>query len=236
MPNFRTNTPPYKPTKTINVEWDSFRKGLNLLLRPTELDNEEMAQSDNVILVGKGTPTGRWGTTTYFQAGATGSIRGIGTYKSNDGTTNDIFALTDEGSLQKKNGNSSTVVTGQSWPSGTSIHSEQLGGKTYIVSSAVPLTSYDGTNLSVFATISKPTGLSATNYSGATGTNRVSYKIVAVGANGGQTEPTASYVLPNLPSQLSDTEIRVFWSAPSAATLGGYAVYRGSEVDDTFLA
>src|SRR3990167_9276461 len=97
MSFFNTKQPNYKPKPSINSEWNSFRKGLNLLLRVTELDNEEMAQADNVILIGKGTPTGRWGTVKYFLAGATGTIRGMGTYKSNDGTTNDLIALVDEG-------------------------------------------------------------------------------------------------------------------------------------------
>jgi len=226
----------YKPRKSIESEWKSFRKGLNLLLRPTELDNEEMAQADNIILVGKGTPTGRWGTVTYFTAGATGTIRGLGTYKSTDETTNEILALTDEGYLEKKNGATSDTITGQSWPSGSIMHTEQLGGKTYIVSENVSFTEYDGTDLSVFATISAPTGFSATNYSGVTGTNRVSYRVLAIGANGGQTTATTSYVVTDAPSVLSDTEYHLFWTAPSAATLGGYEVYRGTQGDETYLA
>jgi hypothetical protein len=181
MAQFNSQAPAYRRRKPIEAEWNSLRKGLNLLLRPTELDNEEMSQADNIMLVGKGTPTGRWGTSTYFEAGATGTIRGFGTYKSTNGTTNEIFALTDQGYLQKKNGTGSTVITGQSWPSGSIIRTEQLGGKTYVVSEDVAFTEYDGTDLSVFATISAPTGLYATNFSGASGPNRVSWKVVAVG-------------------------------------------------------
>src|SRR3989304_1791784 len=177
MSIFNTRPAKYKPKPNILSEWNSFRKGLNLLLRPTELDNEEMAQADNLILVGKGTPTGRWGTITYFTAGATGTIRGMGTYKNNDGTTNELLALVDEGYLEKKDGTTSATITGQSWPSGSTVHMEQLGGETYIVSEDVSFTAYDGTDLAVFATISTPTGFSATNFSGVTGTNRVSWRV-----------------------------------------------------------
>lgn len=235
MAIFSTQPPKYKPRESIASEWKSFRKGLNLLLRPTELDNEEMYQSDNIILIGKGTPTGRWGTVTDFTAGATGSIRGMGTYKSNDGTTNELLALTDQGYLFKKNGSGSDTITGQSWPSGSVVHMEQLGGKTYVVSEDASFTEYDGTDLSVFATIAPPTGFSATNYSGVTGTNRVSWRVLAVGENGGQTTATASYVATDAPSTLSDTEYRLFWTAPSAASLSGYEIYRGSQGDETFL-
>lgn len=233
---FNTKSQPFKPKANITSEWDTFRKGLNLLLRPTELDNEEMSQADNIILIGKGTPTGRWGTTTYFVAGATGTIRGMGTYKNNAGTTNELLALTDDGYLTKKNGTSYTAITGQSWPSGSTIHTEQLGGKTYIVSEDVSFTEYDGTDLAVFATISPPTGFSATNYSGVTGTNRVSWRVLAVGENGGQTTATESYVATDAPSILSDTEYHLFWTAPSAASLSGFEIYRGTQGDETYLA
>lgn len=236
MPNFNSELPDFKKSKEIKEEWNTFRKGWNNLLRPTELDKDELALADNIMLVGSGVPTGRWGTTTYFTAGATGSIRGFGTYKSNDGTTNEVFVLTDQGYIQKKNGATSTVITGQSWPSGSIIRSEQLGGKTYIVSKDRAFTEYDGTDLSVFATISPPTGLSATNFSGATGFNRTSYKVQATGPNGGQTTPSTNYVLTGLPTALSDTEIRIFWTAPSAASLTGFELFRGDEGDETLLA
>lgn len=226
----------YQPRKSVNEEWTTFRKGLNLLLRPTELANEELAVADNILLTGSGVPTGRWGVITYFTANATGTIRGFGEYKDNAGTQNDLLALSDQGFLVKKNGAGSDVITGQSWPSGSLIHTEQLGKKTHIVSKDVVFTSYDGANLSVFATISAPTGLYATNYSGATGPNAVSYKIVAIGANGGQTSPSTNYVLASLPNDLSRTQINLFWTAPSASTLSGYEIYRGPQGDETLLA
>jgi hypothetical protein len=236
MPLFQTKEPIYKKRPDAEAEWDTCRKGLNLLLRPTELGRDEMAKSDNIMLVGSGVPTGRWGTEVYFTANITGSIRGFGKYKSNDGTTDEFLAMTDEGFLVKKNSSSYTVIAGQSWPSGTQIHSEQLGGGTYIVSPDVDLTSYAGSTLTVFSRIGAPSGVYATNYSGATGSNRSSYKVVAVGANGGQTTPSTNYVLTELPDDLSTTEVHIFWTGPSCATLTGYELYRGREGDETFLS
>lgn len=236
MAQFNTNIPAFKPKKPVVEDWSDFAKGLNLILRPTELGNDELAVSDNILLTGKGVPTGRWGTLKYFTANATGTVRGFATYKSNDGSQNDILALTDEGYLAKKSGSSSTIVPGQSWPSGSIIHSEQLGGKTFLVSTEVPFVTYDGTNLTVFATISAPTGLKATNFSGATGPNTQSYEVVAIGANGGQTGPSTNYVLGSLPSDLTTTQVQLFWTAPSAATLTGYEIYRGPAGDETLLA
>lgn len=233
---FSNRPAPFRPKKPVREEWKTFRKGLNLLLRTTELGDDELAQADNLMLIGSGVPTGRWGTLTYFTAGATGTVKGFGTFKNNAETQNDLLALSDAGYLVKKNNSSYTVITGQSWPSGSDIHTEQLGGKTHIVSKDVPFTSYDGTNLVVFATISSPTGLKATNFSGATGPNSVSYEIVAIGANGGQTAPSTNYVLGSLPVDLTRTQINLFWTAPSAATLSGYEIYRGIQGDETLLA
>jgi hypothetical protein len=236
MPIFLTKEPPYKKRPDAEAEWSSCRKGLNLLLRPTELGRDEMAKADDIMLVGSGVPTGRWGTEVYFTANVTGSNRGFGTYKDNFGTTSEFLALTDQGYLVKKNDLSYTTILGQSWPSGSQIHTEQLGGSTYVVSKDVDFTSYAGDTLTVFSKIAAPTGLYATNYSGATGTDRQSYKVVAVGANGGQTTPSTNYVLSSLPDVLTTTQIHLFWTGPSCATLGGYEIYRGSEGDETLLA
>lgn len=236
MSQFQINPPPYKPTRPVREEWSNFAKGLNLLARPTELGDSELAVADNIMLTGMGVPTGRWGTVKYFTVNATGSIRGFATYKDDTNSQNEILALSDEGYLAKKAGSSSSVITGQSWPSGSIIHSEQLGGKTYIVSEDRVFTSYNGTNLSIFGTISSPTGLSATNFSGATGPNALSYEVVAVGENGGQTGPSTNYVLSNLPNDLTTTQIHLFWTAPSAASLSGYEIYRGLQGDETLLA
>lgn len=236
MAQFNTQPQKFTAKKPVEEQWSEFSKGLNQLFRPTELSNEELAVADNIMLTGKGVPTGRWGTLKYFTANATGSIRGFGTYKSNDGTTNEILTLSDEGYLVKKNGSGSTVISGQSWPSGSIVRAEQLGGKTHFVSDNVVFTSYNGTSLAAFGTISAPTGVSATNFSGATGPNSQSYEVVAVGANGGETGPSTNYVLNNLPSDLTTTQVHLFWTAPSAASLSGYEIFRGRAGDETLLA
>lgn len=232
-----SNRPPaYKKRRDQEAEWNTFRKGLNLLLRPTELSREEYSQGDNIMLIGSGVPTGRWGTAEYFTVNATGSIRGFATFNNNPQSINELIALSDEGYLAKKNGTSSTTITGQSYPSGTTIRAEQLGGKTYFVSDQITLTEYNGSNLAIYATISPPTGISASNVSGVTGSAQWSWRVTALGANGGETTGQTNVVLPNLPQDLTRTQIFVQWSPPSAATLSGYSVYRGLAGDETFLA
>jgi len=236
MVQINTKIPPFKRQRELSAEWDNFRKGLNLLLRPTELGRDEYAQGDNIMLIGSGVPTGRWGTSNYFTVNSTGSIRGFATYNNIASNTNEILALSDQGFIVKKNGTGSTVITGQSYPSGSIIRAEQLGGFTYLVSKDRPLTRYNGTSLDVFATISPPTIGSATNISGVSGTYIWSWVITALGANGGETNPSSRISLPNLPQDLTQTRVDVYWSAPSCATLSGYQVYRGLSGDETFLS
>ena len=144
MPSFDSNPKPFKRRPDLTAEWNSFKKGLNLLLRPTELGRDELAQADNIMLIGGGVPTGRWGTYPYFTVNATGAIAGFGTYNNTASLTNELIALSNQGYLAKKNGTGSTVITGQSFPSGSTVRSEQLGGYTYFASKDVPLTSYNG--------------------------------------------------------------------------------------------
>lgn len=232
MPQILQQRPSFKPEKDIEASWDSWRKGLNLLLRPTELGREEYSTGDNIMLAGSGVPTGRWGTSLLFTANATGTVRSLGTFKNTASLTNELIALTDQGYLAKQNGTSSTVIPGVSYPSGSTVRSEQLGGLTYFVSKDRSSVQYDGTSLSIFATLGVPTGLSATNYSGASGSYSYSWKVTAVN-NIGETTPSTNFVLTGLPQDLTTTQVRLFWTGVSGAN--NYQIYRGSAGDETFL-
>lgn len=229
----------FKPGKVLTKEWRNFKKGLNLLLRETELRNDEYSVGDNVMLEGAGVVRGRWGTKSYFQANSTGVSRGFVLHNSRDADgdySRQILALTDEGYLAKKNDASFTQITGQSWPSGTQIQSAQLAGEAYIGSEDVAFTSYDGTNLEAYTTLSKPSGLTATNTSGTTGTNVVSYVVSASSLIGGTTEKSDNVLLEDLPFDLTTTNVELDWSAVSGATISGYEVYRGNAGDESYLA
>lgn len=232
MPLLNTQAPPFKPRRSIEAEWDTWKKGLNLLLRPTELGRDEYSTGDNIMLTGSGVPTGRWGTSTLFTVNATGSIRGLGTFVNTTSLVNEIIGLSDQGLLAKMVGTISNTIPGISYPSGSVVRSEQLGGKTFFVSRDAPPAQYDGATLSVFATLPAPTALLATNYSGASGTFARSWRVTALNTVGETLGSTAAS-LQNLPQNLSDTEIRLFWAGVTGAT--GYQMYRGLAGFETFL-
>ena len=236
MPILDQKIPAYRKSKDIVLEWDTWRMGFNNLLRPTELKAQEYVQGDNIMLIGSGVPTGRWGSQKFWLSNEGAGVRGMGLYASG-GSLSELLAVSG-GMVSKALGASYSIITGQSYPTGSTVRMEQLGGNTYLVSKDRPFSYYNGTNLNVFATISPPSGVYATNFSGATGPNIQSYKIVATSNSGGSTNAPTNYVLSALPYDLTATQVHVFWTGLSAAAsvLTGYEIYRGTPGDETYLA
>jgi len=236
MPQFNDNVPAYKPPKDLTADWRTFNKGLNILLKETEIDKAELAQADNIMLIGKGVPTKRWGHSIYFTAGATGSVRGLkGFYPSGASGGNELLAITDDGYLTKKNNSSFSLLAGASWLSGYDANMAQLDNRMYIVNNQRELVRYSSPTLVGFATIAQPTGLFATNISGASGTTSKSYRVSAV-SNVGETLATGSYILNNQPPDLTDGTVRVVWTGVSTASiLRGYNVYGRDAGNERFL-
>ena len=236
MPIQSLRTPPFKPPRDVIVSWESWRKGWNTLLRENELDGAEMASSTNLLLRGSGIPSKRWGSQNYFTAGATGSARF--TIPIKDTSDNiDVLAFTDWGFMTKKNGASYTLLTGASWPSGSTIDGAQLGSNVYLVSANREMVRYDFSTLKNFATLTTPTGVAVSNMSSATGSTTYSWRITAVGKSGGETIASTSVSMPTLPQDLAQTVMRVQWTAVSAASgdLTGYNVYRGAPGDERWI-
>jgi len=232
----RLKQPKFKAPRQAVADWDNFRGGLNSLLRPTELAKNELAQMENLMLIGRGVPTKRWGTQNYFLAGVTGYGRGLFHAKSAVGTS-EVLGITDWGLLVKRSGASYTVLTGASWGSGYNLEATQLNNRVYLVNGQRELVRYDFSTLTGFPTLSVPAGVAATNLSGATGDTTYSWRIAAT-SQVGETLGSAAVAMASLPQELSDTSIRVQWTPVSAASgdLTGYNIYRGSPGDETWLA
>lgn len=229
----------YKPAKDVSFSWDTFRRGLNTLLRENEIGNDELAQADNLLLKGKGIPTKRWGTSLYYQAGnATGMVRGLKGFYKSDGT-NELLAITDDGYLTKRNGNTFSTLIGASWASGSDVTMAQLNNKMYIVNGQRELVRYSSPGLVGFATLSVPIILSATNLSGATGTTTKSYRVTAV-STVGETLGSTAFTLIGQPATLGGIAggvLRVgFTGVSSASILVGYNVYGRDGGNERFLA
>jgi hypothetical protein len=229
----------YRPQKDVEVVWQNFEGGWNSIFRPTELKDNELAQADNLMLVGKGVPTGRWGTEVFNQAGSAGRIRLLDAYYNSGASQNFLLSITDGGYLNRKSGASYAVIPGASFPSGSDFQSIQMGNFLYISGASTPLVRFDGANLVSYERLSAPTNVSLAKLSAASGFTEYSWLVTAVSRTG-ETEYSPVYTksMASLPLDLTQTAVRVSWNAVSSAsgTLVGYNVYRGLAGDETYIA
>lgn len=241
MPTFNTGKTDYRPTKDVAFEWDTFRRGLNTLLRENEIAKDEVSQAENIMLKGKGIPTKRWGTTLYHLSGlVTGSVRGLkGYYPSGASGEHELLALTDAGYLTKKSGASYSTLTGASFASGYNAEMVQLDNRVYIVNGQRELVRYSSPTLVGFPTIGIPVASGISNISNATGATTKSYRVSAV-SQVGETLGSTAISLPTQPERLGDPAggvIRVTWGAVSTASgvLTGYNIYGRDSGEERFL-
>ena len=213
--------------------------GLNTLLRPNELNSSELAQADNLVLVGRGVPTKRWGTSTYFTGGSVGSVRGLKSFYKADGT-NELLTITDEGFLRKRAGTSLASINGCSYASGANAFMTQLNDNIYIVNGVQTLTRYSSPTLVGFPTISVPALTGASNISNASGTSAKGYRLSAI-SQVGETLASSELEIDNQPVDLGGDAggvIRITWTGVSAASgiLQGYNIYGRDLGNETFLS
>lgn len=235
MPQLDTRLPTFRPAKDQEIDWNNFRRGLNTLLKETEINADELCQADNLVLTGKGVPTKRWGTKCYFNGSPTGSVRGIKGFYKADGT-NELLTITDHGLLTKKSGASYAIITGASWASGYDAYMTQLSDKIYIVNGQREMVRYSSPTLTGFPTLSIPTGVFATQCSGVSGTNRYAYRITTV-SSVGETRASEPVEALNCPQDLINGAVKVTWTAVSAASgvRVGYNIYGRVLGDERYL-
>jgi len=236
MPFQPQRPPKFSPQRDVEVKWEAFDGGWNNIFKPTELKDNELSQADNLMLVGKGTPTGRWGSEKNHQAGETGRIRLLTDYKKSSPSTNELLTITDDGFLHKKSGASYSRITGASFFSGLNYQAVQMDNNVYIAGATLPLIRYDGSGLIPYTALSRPTNVNASILSSVSGTNTFSWVVTALTATGETLESVAK-TLASLPLDLTETLVRVTWDKVSSAAsvLTGYNVYRGFPGDETFI-
>jgi hypothetical protein len=225
----------FRAPRDLTINYADFKGGLNTLFRQIELRPNELAQADNLMLIGRGVPTKRWGSQNYFLSGVTGYNRGL-FHAKKTGQDPDVLAVTDWGYAVKKNGASYTMLTGASWASGYNVEMTQLKDNVYFFSESREMVRYDFSTLVSFTTIAMPTGVSASNISGASGTYVYSWRVAAL-SQVGETLGSSNATLVDMPQTLADTRVYVQWTPTSAASgvLTGYAIYRGAPGDEVYV-
>ena len=240
---YDTREQPFKPPKTLQLDWDSFRGGLDTLFRQTEIKDNELAQADNMQLVGLGVPSKRSGTNDYFQTSpsvATGAqmVRGLKgvLFASGASGVNELISLSDYGFLVKKNNASYSMIQGGSFASGYNAEMVQIFNNVYITNGTNNLVKYNGASIFPYTLISKPTGVTATNLSGVSGTFTRSFRISAFNAVG-ETIASDAVLITNMPQDLTTTTTRLNWTTSSPASVViGYGVYGYDQGDERLIS
>jgi hypothetical protein len=241
MPVFNTKETTYTPPKEVSFSWDSFRAGLNTLLRPTELKPNELSQADNLWLVGEGIPTKRPGTSNYYMGNATGSVELVKSAVFKSGT-NELFSIVG-GIATKKSNASYAVVAGASFASGSLAQAVMVQNSLYMVNGVDKITKYSGGDLIRFQPLSTPVVTGATFMSGPSGSlnwtpaRTYSYRITALSPIG-ETLGSVSASLVSGPQDPTKTRTNLIWTAISAASgdLIAYQVYGRDPGNETFMS
>lgn len=229
IPRFRSVSTFPKP---VEVVWNSFRRGVNKLLQDVELSNEEFRRGDNVILTGSGIVTQRPGSKNYFLAGS-GKVRRVFPFYKKNGTKQ-LVAFTDLGYFTKKNGASYTIIPGASLPSGTNVSMAQIYDTLYIAAFSQSLLKHDGATIYRYVGISRPTNVTASKISGASGVFTWGWRVSAE-SDVGETLASEVVTLSGLPEHLT-TEKYVILSWNSVPGAKGYVIYGRDVGNETFLA
>lgn len=223
--------------KPEEVEWSSFRRGLNLLLQDVELNKEESRRTDNLILKGSGILTQRPGTEIYFTPGDS-KVKFTGHYyaKNISGSSGAVeaLAMTELGYLTKKSGASYAIIPGASYASGSRLDVAQIYNRVYIVSPSSVLRKYDGITLVSYSAISTPSIISVTKSSGTSGVFTRSWRVSAE-SEVGETLASGAITLANLPEDFTTTNfVTLSWT--SVANAQGYVIYGRDAGNETFLS
>ncbi len=167
--NLNQKVPQFKPSKDQEIKWTGFNGGLNTLFKPTELQPNELSQADNIMYIGRGTPTGRWGSQLYNQVGENGRVRLLDAYYNSNTSTNLLLAVSDSGYFTKKSSASYSIIPGASFPSGYNLQSVQLANNTYIAAASQNFIRFDGNNLIPYVSLGVVTNVSVAQLSTASG-------------------------------------------------------------------
>lgn len=237
MPSLNTKIPPFSPQRIFEANYQGFSGGLNTFYKPTEIRKDELAKADNCMLIGKGVVTSRWGSEKYFLAGS-GDVKYMDVYNNIDTGNRELLALTDAGYLVKQSGASYAIITGASFASGAVGSFTQIGNYEYIATSSNNLSRYNGTSISTYTAISRPTiSAGASFVSGATGTAVWSYVVTAFSQTG-ETLPSQNVLLPNASFDRERMVVNLAWTQPSTAStaITGFGIYCGLAGEETLIA
>lgn len=218
------------PTKvTINV--DKFNGGVNVIQSDTRIRPEESSEFLNLMLVDDGLPSPRWGTKTYGgEIVGAKRIDGFSEYIASNGTRELIVIA--NGVVQKKTGNSWTIINGATFTAGKQVYCIQIAGRLYITNGGYdPMAMYDGSSLTTYSSLNVPSNVVLNRGAGlSSGNYNYFVQITAlnsIGETAGSIEVSTTVDIAREDWNEADEYIDISWDAISGATR--YQIYVSDE-------
>lgn len=216
--------PKVKTKKSLlSIKLDSFSKGLNKLVSPTQLRGDELSDAVDVQLIEDGKVQCPRDGQSYYGSTSGSKVTGLtGYYKANG--TRELVRMCGT-TLQKYNVTSGDWDNISGFTYTTSLDADMVTAydSLYICNGTDALTTYAGSTVSSFSTVGAPTISSVTRTGGSSGTYTFSYKVTSVSAYGESLPSAASTQTVNQDTLSSSVYMTVAWSAVPSAV--GYNVY-----------
>lgn len=215
-----------KEPKELIWEQNSWIRGLNTLVTNTQIKNNELSQALNVQLIEDGKVQCPRDGQAYFGNSSGSKVTGIFPYYKSDGT-NQLLRFSGS-AMQKYNTGTSDWdnISGYTYTSNAEMFGVMAYDRLYLINETDPITYYDGSAMTSFTAISKPTGLGLVRTAGSSGSYTFKYKVAAY-TESGETDPTSEQSITMSVDTLdSSNKITVSWTA--ATNADGYLVFRES--------
>lgn len=199
---------------------ESWIKGLNQLVSPTQIKPNELAEAVDIELVEDGKIKCARQGQAYYGASQGSRIRGIFPYYGSDGTIH-LLILSGTSVYKYVDATTWSAVTGKTYTN-ANMNGVMAADRLYLVNGEDALTFYDGTDITAFTGIGAADDPTVTP-TGGTGSFTYSYKIAAVTEVGESAPSAAGTATSDFATLDSDDYMSLSWSATTGAV--GYSVY-----------
>lgn len=212
--------------KTQVLSVPGFPRGLNTLVNPNRIRNDELAEAINVAYTQYGVLKKRSGTSLIVTLPA--SPQGFGVYnkRNEDGTVTKYFCAVAGGIFYTIDpiGKTSTEKTGFTFHTTNRVKMVQGLNTLYIFDGSSHLVKWDGTAFTQNTEINSPTSPGVVK--GGSGTGSTTHTYIVTASNGvGETLGTTEVHLDTMPEKLNSSTYATFsWTGSAGATL--YNIYK----------
>lgn len=144
----------------VEREISKFNGGVNRVLEEARIGINEAKEATNLMQVEDGLWKTRWGS-DYYTASHTTTIDGAAEYVTSAGAT-ELITISNGVAYKSTDGGALSSISGATFTAGLQCYFVQIANLLYIANGTDALARYNGTVLTTYASLSAPTGLTAT--------------------------------------------------------------------------